>query len=257
MGSSSRGQDSTRTGVAPAGPDAPELSVVVPAHEEAGNIGPLSHALAEALGSRDYEILLVDDASEDDTRAEMLAARGENPRIRVIAKTHRQGKTTSLLAGFEHARGRVVATIDADLQDDPRDIVRCLEALTADVDAVNGWRQRRHDSWLKRLSSRIGNGVRRRVLGGSIRDAGTGVRVFRRECLAAIPPFEGMHRYFGELLEMRGFRVVEIPVSHRSRHAGRAKYGVRNRAWRGVADVAAVRWMQSRIARYDSEELSP
>jgi len=233
----------------------PAVSVVVPAHDEAGNVLALARGLAEALAGHDYEVLLVDDASRDGTRAEMLEARAENPRVRVIAKTHRQGKTSSLLAGFRHARGRTIVTIDADLQDDPKDVLRALEALRDGVDAVNGWRQRRQDSLVKRVSSKVGNGVRRWVLGGSIRDAGTGIRAFRRECLAAIPPFEGMHRYFAELLEMNGFRVVEIPVSHRPRHAGVAKYGVRNRAFRGIADVLAVRWMQARIARFGTTEL--
>jgi glycosyltransferase involved in cell wall biosynthesis len=231
------------------------VSVVVPAHEEAGNLLTLARGLAEALSDLDYEILLVDDDSRDGTRAEMLLARAENPRVRVIAKTHRQGKTSSLLAGFRHARGRLIATIDADLQDDPKDVARALAALETGVDAVNGWRQRRHDSLVKRASSKVGNGVRRFVLGSSIRDAGTGVRAFRRECLAAIPPLEGMHRYFGELLEMNGFRVIEIPVSHRPRHAGVPKYGVRNRAFRGIADVLAVRWMQARVARCETTEI--
>ena len=234
---------------------APEISVVVPAHDEAGNVLPLAREIARALEAHDYEIVLVDDESTDGTREEMLAARSENPRVRVIAKRVRQGKTTSLLAGFDHARGRLIATIDADLQDDPRDIVRCLEALGPGVDAVNGWRTRRTDGVVKRVSSRVGNAVRRFVLKGPLQDAGTGIRVFRREVLSAWLPFEGMHRYFGELVEMRGFRVVEIPVAHRPRHAGRAKYGVGNRLFRGVADVLAVRWMQRRAARYETREI--
>ena len=233
----------------------PELSVVVPAHDEAGNLLPLARLIREALAGRDYEVVFVDDESRDGSREEMLAARREDPRVRVIAKTQRQGKTTSLLAGFDHARGRLIATIDADLQDDPRDIVKCLEALAPGVDAVNGWRQRREDDFVKRASSKVGNAFRRRILHGPIRDAGTGIRVFRRECLAAILPFEGMHRYFGELLAMRGFRIVEVPVGHRPRHAGVAKYGVGNRLFRGIADVLAVKWMQRRAARYGTREI--
>lgn len=235
----------------------PEISVVVPAHDEEGNIPELARRLEEALEGRDYEIVFVDDESRDATQARMREARARNPRIRVIAKTTRQGKTTSLLAGFEHARGRIIATIDADLQDDPRDIVRCLGHLGDGVDAVNGWRQKRDDGFVKRVSSKVGNGVRRAVLHGPIRDAGTGIRVFRRECLSAIFPFEGMHRYFGELLAMKGFRIVEVPVDHHARHAGVAKYGVGNRLFRGIADVLAVKWMQRRIARHSTRELDP
>jgi len=239
-----------------AGIGVPEISVVVPAHDEAGNIALLAGQIRTALVGRDYEIILVDDESTDGTRAEMLRARKDDPRVRVIAKTLRQGKTTSLLAGFDHARGSIIATIDADLQDDPADIVRCLDALGPGIDGVNGWRQDRHDGTVKRVSSKVGNGVRRWILGGSLQDAGTGIRVFRRECLSAIFPFEGMHRYFGELADMRGFNIIEIPVGHRARHAGTAKYGVGNRLFRGIADVLAVRWMQRRVARYRTEELS-
>jgi glycosyltransferase involved in cell wall biosynthesis len=234
----------------------PELSVVVPAHDEAGNVAPLCEAIEAALAGIDWECLLVDDESRDSTRAEMLEARGRQTRFRVIAKSGWKGKSSSLLAGFERARGRLIGTIDADLQDDPADLVRAMKALEEQrADAVNGWRQRRDDSLVKRVSSRIGNGVRRGLLGSSIRDAGTGIRVFRRECLDALVPFEGVHRYFAELLELRGFRVVEIPVAHRSRHAGVAKYGVGNRLFRGIADVLAVRWLQRRLARHRTEEI--
>ena len=234
---------------------APEISLVVPAHDEAGNILELARAVSKAFAGRDYEVILVDDESTDATREEMLAARREDPRIRVIAKTMRQGKTTALLAGFDHARGELIATIDADLQDDPADVLRCVEALGPGVHAVNGWRLRRQDDFVKRVSSKVGNGVRRWVLGGPVKDAGTGIRVFRREVLAAWLPFEGMHRYFGELAQMRGFHVVEVGVGHRPRHAGHAKYGVGNRLGRGIVDVLAVRWMQRRVARYEAREL--
>ncbi len=234
----------------------PEVSLVVPAFDEEGNIVLLCEQIETALEGRDWECLLVDDESKDGTRHEMLEARARNPRFRVIAKTGWKGKSSSLLAGFREARGKLIATIDADLQDDPQDVARAITALEKEgCDAINGWRQKRDDTFVKRVSSKVGNGVRRRLLGSSIRDAGTGIRVFKRECLEAIVPFEGVHRYFSEMLELHGFRIVEIPVDHHRRHAGVAKYGVGNRLFRGIADVAAVRWLQRRIARFQTEEI--
>ena len=234
---------------------APALSVVVPAHDEEGNVLLLARALREALAGIDYEIVLVDDASRDGTRKEMLAARAEDPRIRVVARELRGGKSGGLWSGFHHARGAVLGMIDADLQNDPVDLRRCYEALVPGVDAVNGWRDRSKDGRVRHLSSRIGNGFRRAVLGGTLRDAGTGIRVFRRACLSALLPFEGMHRYFGELLAVHGFTLTEIPIQQRPRHAGVAKYGVGNRAFKGVSDVLAVRWYQARAIRGRDEEL--
>lgn len=234
----------------------PEVSLVVPAYNEQGNVALLCERVEAALQARDWECLLVDDESTDGTREEMFAARARNPRFRVISKSGWKGKSSSLLAGFRHARGELIATIDADLQDDPQDVERAIAALHEHgCDAINGWRQKRDDSFVKRVSSKVGNGVRRRLLGSSIRDAGTGIRVFRRECLEALVPFEGVHRYFSEMLELHGFRIVEIPVDHHRRHAGVAKYGVGNRAVRGLADVLAVRWLQRRIARFRTQEL--
>lgn len=234
----------------------PELSVVVPAHDEAGNILLLVRGLGEALAGIPHEIVLVDDASTDGTRVEMLAARAEGPCVRVIARALRGGKTGALNSGFQAARGRILATIDADLQNDPKDVRRCLEALVPGIDAVNGRRNRRHDTRFRYLQSRIGNGARRWLLGGSVQDAGTGIRVFRRECLSSVLlPFEGMHRYFGELAEMNGFNVLEIDIAQRPRHAGVAKYGFGNRAFRGILDLLAVLWMKRRLLRGGWQEV--
>lgn len=236
--------------------DHPKLSVVVPAHDEEGNILLLVRGLGQALRGIPHEILLVDDASRDGTRAEMLAARSEFPEVRVIARRHRSGKSGALWSGFQHARGHFIATIDADLQNDPADVVRCLDAMTPEIDVVNGKRDRSRDSWVRHVSSRVGNGFRRALLGGPLTDAGTGIRVFRRECLVAIVPFEGAHRFFGELVAMFGYRCTEIPIAQRARHAGLAKYGVGNRALRGFIDVLAIKWLQRRIVTDRGEEVS-
>ena len=236
--------------------DRPELSVVVPAHDEEGNILLLVRGLEQALRGIPHEIVLVDDASTDGTRAEMLQARSEHPAVRIVARRRRSGKSGALWSGFQHARGRFVATIDADLQNDPVDVRRCMEALGPDLDVVNGKRDRSRDTRIRHLSSRIGNGFRRAVLRGPLTDAGTGIRVFRHECLAAVLPFEGAHRFFGELMAMHGFQCAEIPIDQRPRHAGVAKYGVSNRALRGLIDVLAIKWLQRRIVTERGEEVS-
>lgn len=234
---------------------APELSVVVPAHDEAGNIGLLVERLSAALAGLSHEIVLVDDASTDGTRDEMLQARITHPQVRIVVRRRRSGKSGALWSGFQHARGRLIATIDADLQNDPEDVLRCMRALDAGTDVVNGKRDRTKDGRVRWLSSRLGNGFRRAILHGPLTDAGTGIRVFRRECLAAVLPFEGAHRFFGELVAMHGFRCVEIPIEQRPRHAGVAKYGVGNRALRGFADVLALKWLQRRIVTDRGEEI--
>ena len=208
-----------------------------------------------SLAGVEHEILLVDDASTDGTRAEMLQARAAHPAVRIIARRRRSGKSGALWSGFQHARGALIGTIDADLQNDPEDVLRCLRALTADLDVVNGKRDRSQATPVRFASSRIGNGFRRAILGGPLTDAGTGIRVFRRECLVAILPFEGAHRYFGELVAMHGFRCAEIPIAQRPRHAGVAKYGVGNRAFRGLMDVLAIKWLQARIVTETGEEV--
>jgi glycosyltransferase involved in cell wall biosynthesis len=146
------------------------------------------------------------------------------------------------------ARGTLIATLDADLQNDPADLMGMIKAL-GDADAVVGYRVVRHDSWLRRVSSRIGNGVRNRLSGDGIRDTGCSLKVFRASAITSVPLFEGMHRFLPTLLRFHGFSVIEFPVSHRPRVAGKSKYGVLNRAWVGFKDLLAVRWMRQRIIR--------
>jgi dolichol-phosphate mannosyltransferase len=234
----------------------PDLSVVVPAHDEQGNLALLADRLEAALAGIPHEIIMVDDASRDGTRKEMEDARRKHPAIRIVARRGRGGKSGALWSGFRHARGRCVATIDADLQNDPEDVRRCYEALTAGIDVVNGKRDRSQDGVIRHLSSRIGNGFRRALLHGPLTDAGTGIRVFRRECLDVLVPFDGMHRFFGELVALAGKRCIEIPIAQRPRHAGQAKYGIGNRALRGFVDVFAVKWLQRRLVIEVGEEVS-
>lgn len=235
----------------------PELSLVVPVYNEEENLEPLVREIAAALepiGSS-YELLLVDDGSTDGGPAAMVALAGADPRIRVIRLKRNSGQSAALDAGFRFARGRIVVTLDADLQNDPKDIPRMLSEL-ARADVVCGIRANRRDTWVRRLSSKVANGVRNRLTHEHVTDVGCTLRVCRRELLYDLPMFTGLHRFLPTLLKMQGGRVVEIPVNHRPRLHGVAKYGIGNRLWRALADLFAVRWMQKRwIDRRLAEEV--
>jgi glycosyltransferase involved in cell wall biosynthesis len=179
----------------------------------------------------------------------------EDPAVRVIRQRRNSGQSAALQAGFRFARGEIVITLDADLQNDPADIPRLLERIDTH-DVVCGVRANRQDSWVRRVSSRIANGVRNRVTHDSVTDVGCTLRACRAEFLRRVPLFTGMHRFLPTLLKMEGARVIEVPVHHRPRLYGQPKYNIRNRIWRALADLMAVRWMQKRwIDRRLSEEI--
>jgi len=158
-------------------------------------------------------------------------------------------KYSAFDAGFKAARGKAVITMDADQQNDPADIPRLLEALEQ-WDVVCGYRQKRHDSVVRRISSRVANWVRNKLTRESIRDVGCSLRAVKRECLQGLKLYNGMHRFLPTLLRLDGWRVTEVPVNHRPRRRGKSKYGIRNRLFRGLRDLMAVRWMRSRWLRY-------
>jgi dolichol-phosphate mannosyltransferase len=225
------------------------LSLVVPAFEEEMNLRPLHERIVATFGDRDdWELVLVDDGSRDDTPRVLRELAAADPRVVAVFHEANSGQTAALMNGIQAARGEVVATLDADLQNDPADLPRLLEALPGH-DAVVGYRERRQDTWVRRVSSRIANGVRNSISGDSIRDTGCSLKVFRAEALATIPWFEGMHRFLPTLLRYRGFDVIEVGVSHHPRAGGVSKYGIRNRAWRAFKDLLAVRWMRTRMIR--------
>jgi glycosyltransferase involved in cell wall biosynthesis len=191
------------------------------------------------------DVIFVDDGSTDGTDKSIRRIADGDRRVRGVHLVHRAGLTAAFHAGYRAARGDVVITLDADLQNDPRDIPRLLAALSA-ADAAVGWRQQRHDTMTKRASSRIANRIRRRVLGDPFRDSACSLRAMSRRCLAALPPYDGLHRFVPVLLTMAGHVVVEVPVSHRPRRFGKSKFGIRNRAGRAFVDLLAVRWMLAR-----------
>jgi dolichol-phosphate mannosyltransferase len=200
-----------------------------------------------------YELVFVDDGSGDNTASVLQELAAKHAEVGVIRLRRNAGQSAALDAGFKRARGQVVVTLDADLQNDPGDIPKLLRELQ-DYDVVCGIRQGRQDTWLRRASSKIANGIRRRVLHDDITDVGCSLRAYRRHCLATIKLYNGMHRFLPVLLQIEGFRIGQTPVRHHPRRHGQSKYNVRNRAWRALMDLWAVRWMQNRQLRYEVME---
>jgi glycosyltransferase involved in cell wall biosynthesis len=227
----------------------PNLSVIAPVFDESENLRPLYERVRAALEVLpSWELVLVDDGSRDDSLHVMRALAREDERVRVVRLAHNCGQTSALAAGIAAARADLVATLDADLQNDPAELPRLLLALDGH-DAVVGYRVRRHDDWLRRVSSRIANGVRNRVTGDHVRDTGCSLKLFRAKALRSIALFEGLHRFLPTLLRWHGYDVIEVPVSHHPRTRGKSKYGVWNRLGKATRDLLAVRWMRARIIR--------
>jgi dolichol-phosphate mannosyltransferase len=236
------------------------LSVVAPAHNEADNLPRLIEETTAALDSlgREWEMIIVNDASTDGTLALLRERMKTCTHLRVLSLQRRSGQTAAVDAGLRHARGSFLAMLDADLQNDPADIPRLLDVLRAQgCDFVNGWRANRRDPWIRLVSTRVANRVRNWLTHEQIHDSACGLKVFRRECLDRLKLFNGMHRFLPTLVKMEGYRVVEVPVNHRPRTAGKAKYGVLNRVFKALRDAFAVRWMQARTVRYECQELEP
>jgi len=228
----------------------PEISVVVPLFNEEESISILQTELRTALSGLDYEILFVDDGSADRTPERIEAA----PNIRLIRFEKNAGQSAAIYAGLVATRGATVVIIDGDLQNDPADIPRLLAEITNGADLVCGYRIKRQDTTMKRLTSRIANTVRSRYTKDGVRDTGCTLKAMRRECVNALFPFKGMHRFIPALVKAAGYRLVEIPVNHRPRRFGQSKYGLGNRALRATIDMFGVRWLMSRRLNYKIRE---
>jgi len=237
----------------------PDLSIVLPVYNEADNLGPLWAELVDVMPTlaESVEVIFVDDGSDDGSADILHRMAKDDSRIRLLRFEANAGLSAAFYAGLQATRGRLVATMDSDLQSDPRDIAMLMTHLR-DADAVVGWRFIRHDSWLKRLSSRIANGIRKVVTGDHVQDSACSLRVMRGECVSAMPPYTGMHRFMPTLLKIAGFRVVQVRVNHRPRRFGRSKFGVSDRAFSAFADLLVVRWMMARRLRYRiAERIEP
>lgn len=238
----------------------PRFTLVVPLYNEEDNVEPLLDELREVLTPEaPFEVVLVDDASSDGTIAKVSAWRERHgvDWLRLVQMAENSGQSAAVLAGVRFAMATIVCTMDGDLQNDPRDLPAMIAAIESDqVDGVTGMRTQRQDNWVRRASSRIGNGVRNWVTGDQVADSGCGIKAYRRELFLAVPRFHGMHRFMATLVRSSGGRVREVPVNHRARHAGEAKYGIGNRALRGLRDCFAVRWLRQRMLKTGASEHS-
>jgi glycosyltransferase involved in cell wall biosynthesis len=225
----------------------PDVSLVVPVYNEERSLPDLVREIVQAMArvESSWEAVFVDDGSTDGSRQVLRELAMGDGRLRVAAMPRNSGQSAALAAGFRLARGQAVVTLDADLQNDPADIPRLLSALDG-VAMVSGVRRNRRDDWLRRVSSRIANRVRRWVLDDGVTDVGCSLKAYRAEYLRRIPAFNGFHRFLPALIRMAGGSVREVDVNHRPREHGISKYGLHNRLWRGVADLLGVRWMKRR-----------
>ena len=235
----------------------PDLSVVFPVYNEEENVPILLGEIARALDGKGwtYEIVAADDGSTDGSLAALRAARAKHPTLRIIALEKNSGQTAALDAAWRAATGKYVVSLDADLQNDPADIPRMMETLQQrGVDMIIGVRVNRNDTWSRRMQSRIGNGVRNWITNDQITDTGCSLKLVKREAIDRVKLYTGMHRFLPTLVRMQGYKVAEMPVNHRPRQYGVSKYGAMNRAFRGLVDCMAVRWMGKRMLKYRIRE---
>jgi dolichol-phosphate mannosyltransferase len=233
---------------------APTLSLVIPCYNEEQNLRPLLAAIRDAVEplKLPYEIVITDDCSTDKSWQILKELAGEDPRIRVQRFAFNCGESAASWAGLKSACGQYLVTLDADLQNDPRDLPKFLEALKS-YDCVCGTRvetRGQGDDFIRIASSRIANWVRNRLSGENISDAGCTYRAFKRECIGNLKFFKGMHRFLPTLFKIEGFTVTEILVTNNPRHAGQSHYGVWNRLFASFYDLLAVRWMKKRMFRF-------
>jgi dolichol-phosphate mannosyltransferase len=239
----------------------PLLSICVPVYDEAENLPLLHEAIARTCDDPaikiDFELILVDDGSKDGSWQAIEALAAKDSRVRGVKFKFNCGETAASDAGLRAASGTYVMTMDADLQNDPKDIPAFLAALATGVDCVCGTRvaTRAHgDSFVKVASSRIANAVRNKLSNETISDAGCTYRAFKRECVDKLKLYRGLHRFIPTLLKMEGFTVTEIPVTNNPRLHGESKYGVWNRLFKSFRDLLAIRWMKSRILGYKIDQ---
>ncbi|MFZ0828450.1 MAG: glycosyltransferase family 2 protein [Verrucomicrobiia bacterium] len=238
--------------------ETPELSFVIPCYNEEGNLLALITAIRVAVEPLQltYEVVLTDDCSQDRTWEILKQLAAGDPRIRAQRFAFNCGQSAALWAGMQAARGRVIVTLDADLQNDPNDLPKLLAGLEK-FDCACGSRlaaRRASDGFVRVASSRIANWVRNQLSEENISDAGCCYRAFKRECIANLKFFKGMHRFMPTLFKIEGFTVTEIPIAAKSRHSGQSNYGVWNRLFVSFHDLLAVRWMKKRMFQYKIEE---
>ena len=237
----------------------PQLSVIVPVFNECDNILPLISEIGAALhGKINYELIYVDDHSEDGSCDLLLAQKASHPELRVLHHQTRSGQSAAVWHGVRAAQSSWIITLDGDGQNDPADMATLLAARAAAGDAIKlfiGWRTTRRDSYNKRVSSRVANAVRSRMLGDATPDTGCGLKLFERAVFLDLPYFDHMHRYLPALFKAIGWQSQSVPVGHRPRRTGVSKYGTLDRLWVGLADLCGVAWLMRRSRSTKVEEL--
>lgn len=237
----------------------PEISIVVPLYNEGPNVAPLAREIIAALRHelRPLELILVDDASTDDTWPQILLMQQEDSRVRAIRHLSRGGQSAALWTGFKVSLGNIIGTLDGDRQNDPADLPAMLAQLEYQ-DVVCGVRTKRRDNIVRRISSKLARRARQAALSVDFPDTGCNLRVFKRPVLDTVLAFDGFHRFLPVLAQAGGAKVLAMPVAHRPRIAGRTKYGVWNRLGRGIWDLAMVRWhLKRQIKRMQTVESPP
>ncbi len=228
---------------------APDISVVVPVFDEEGAAPGLAREIAAAFAGRNYEMVFVDDRSRDATVAALTALKTELPQLRVLSHRSNSGQSRAIRTGVLAARGAIIVTLDGDGQNDPADGPKLVDALLAgpaDLALVGGERVKRQDSQAKKIASKFGNGVRKRLLKDTANDTGCGLKAFRREAFLRLPYFDHIHRYIPALMIREGYQVDFRPVNHRHRQTGASKYTNFGRLMASVSDLLGVMWLQTR-----------
>jgi glycosyltransferase involved in cell wall biosynthesis len=238
----------------------PSLSVVIPFYNEEESIVEVCEEVQEILQDKidgGWELVMINDGSKDQTESLMNGLSKKYDHFRALHLIPNSGQSAALEAGFRLSRGKLIATLDGDGQNDPHDLFALLaEREKRGVDMMCGIRAKRADNWVRRISSRIANRIRARVLGDNISDVGCSIRVFRRRVFRDVGIFRNAHRYFPALVIMRGYKVAEMPVNHRTREHGDSKYGggINSRLWVGIVDLAGVYWLKKRALKYRVKE---
>ena len=235
-----------------------DLSFVIPLYNEEENIKPLHEAISKVIDEKlnlNCEIIYVDDGSFDNSLNELKKLKEIDDRIRIISFKENRGQSAAMAAGFKHSKGDLVVTLDADLQNDPEDIPEMLKYIP-EYDVVAGIRAKRHDNFIRKIGSKIGNSIRNFVTKDNIVDTGCSLKIYKSKYLKKIKMFKGMHRFLPTLLKLEGAKVIQVKVKHHPRKYGTSKYGlgIASRAWKAFIDLLAVKWMISRHINYNIKE---
>jgi len=239
-------------------PNQPYLSLVIPCFNEQENVKVLLERVSSALAplGKPFEVILVDDGSTDSTPQLLKDGMAQYPWLRVLRMAKNGGQSAAFEAGFATANGELIATIDADLQNDPEEIPRLVPLLDEHkVDMITGWRKDRQDTAFRKWQSRQANRIRNWITQETVNDSASSLKVYRAHAVKGLKLFRGAHRYFPTLVKMRGYTVYETPVKHSARYAGTAKYGFGNRAFVGIYDLIGVRWLKKRYLNYQVSEV--